>query len=102
MLTDAERDAIEQERKRELLVCRDPEPFSDDDGPSQRPMAAKRPREDFLPPMPDLAEYFDEYGTVPAERLKICSAYGSYLRTIIPKKPKAAPRAMAPRVPLKK
>jgi len=57
--------------------------------------AAKRPRspepvDDDL--VPDLAEIFDNYDTPHSVRISICRAYASYIASLQPKKPKAAPK----------
>jgi len=57
--------------------------------------AAKRPRsperaDDDL--VPDLAEIFDNYDTPHPVRISICRAYASYIASLQPKKPKAAPK----------
>lgn len=55
---------------------------------------AKRPRsppqDDDL--VPDLAEIFDNYDTPHPVRISICRAYASYIASLQPKKPKAAPK----------
>jgi len=56
--------------------------------------AAKRPRspspsEDLVP---DLAEIFDNYDTPHPVRISICRAYASYIASLQPKKPRAAPK----------
>lgn len=55
---------------------------------------AKRPRSpapaDDL--VPDLAEIFDNYDTPHPVRISICRAYASYIASLQPKKPKAAPK----------
>lgn len=48
-----------------------------------------RPEEDEVP---DLAEIFDNYDTPHAIRISVCRAYASYLASMQPKKPKAAPK----------
>lgn len=48
-----------------------------------------RPEEDEVP---DLAEIFDNYDTPHAVRISVCRAYASYLASMQPKKPKAAPK----------
>lgn len=54
--------------------------------PSTRRPAGKRLRE--TTPSPDLATYFDAYGTSNADRIRMCAAYASYLRTLQPPKVK--------------
>lgn len=56
--------------------------------PSTRRPAGKRLRE--TTPSPDLATYFDAYGTSNADRIRMCAAYASYLRTLQPPKVKKA------------
>jgi len=56
--------------------------------PSTRRPAGKRLRE--TTPSPDLATYFDAYGTTNADRIRMCAAYASYLRTLQPPKVKKA------------
>lgn len=40
--------------------------------------------------VPDLATYFDAYGTSNVDRIRMCAAYASYLRTLQPPKVKKA------------
>lgn len=63
--------------------------------PLRAAKAAKRPRspepaDDDL--VPDLAEIFDNYDTPHPVRISICRAYASYIASLQPKKPKAAPK----------
>lgn len=63
------------------------------EAPPPAPKGVKRPRSP-LPPdeVPDLAEIFDNYDTPHPVRISICRAYASYIASLQPKKPKAAPR----------
>lgn len=90
MKTDAERDAEAMYERRRALECAE---VLDEELP-ERPAgkSLKRPREvDPFDGRPNLADYFDEFfgvGQLNDERIKICGAYASYLRTLLPKKPK--------------
>lgn len=83
--TEAEKDAAS--RLRQMAVAPRYEPSS----PAAK--GVKRPRSP-LPPdeVPDLAEIFDNYDTPHPVRISICRAYASYIASLQPKKPKAAPR----------
>lgn len=66
--------------------------------PGKKPRAAKQPRSplvEYLEERPDLAAYFDGFAMEipPAERIKMCRAYASYLASLQPPKPKAQKRA---------
>jgi len=55
--------------------------------------APKRPRSPVVEDdIPDLAEIFDNYDTPHATRISVCRAYASYIASLQPKKPKAAPK----------
>lgn len=92
MPTDAERDVLEQAERRAALEAHE---YLEDEPVEDAPRAlksSKRPRErDVYEGRPNLADYFDEFfgpGQDNMERIKICAAYASYLRSLLPSKPK--------------
>jgi len=83
--TEAEKDAAS--RLRDMTSSALPRPVIAAKG-------VKRPRtptpvDDSVP---DLAEIFDNYDTPHSVRISVCRAYASYIASLQPKKPKAAPR----------
>jgi len=85
--TEAEKDAASRLREMTFHDAQAVEP--------RAAKAAKRPRspepvDDDL--VPDLAEIFDNYDTPHPVRISICRAYASYIASLQPKKPKAAPK----------
>jgi len=84
--TEAEKDAAA--RLREIAYH---------DAQAVQPRAAKAAKRPRSPPqdddlVPDLAEIFDNYDTPHPVRISICRAYASYIASLQPKKPKAAPK----------
>jgi len=84
--TEAEKDAAS--RLREMTF---------NDAQAVQPRAAKAAKRPRSPPqdddlVPDLAEIFDNYDTPHPVRISICRAYASYIASLQPKKPKAAPK----------
>jgi len=58
-------------------------PSSDDDELPPTPPAPRKTVRGYTPRMPDLDEYFGDFPNVNvAKRIKICTAYASYLRSV--------------------